>query len=77
VLLAKSIMVDDKPEDTSQSVTVQEHETVDTVLHTLLSEDGSCVVVENDKGRKVGYIDKETLADTLFQIEEGEKKNAA
>jgi len=73
VLLAKSIMVDDKPEDTSQSVTVQEHETVDTVLHTLLSEDGSYVVVENDKGRKVGYIDKDTLADTLFQIEQQEE----
>jgi len=70
VLLARSIMVDEKPADLSDSVTVHESETVDTVLHTLLSEDGSYVIVENDRGRKVGYIDKETLADTLFQIEQ-------
>ncbi len=70
VLLAKSIMVDDKPDDIAQSVTVLESETVDTVLHTLLSEDGSYVIVEDNKGRKVGYIDKETLAQTVFQIEQ-------
>ena len=70
VLLAKSIMVDDRPEDRSQSVTVLESETVDTVLHTLLSEDGSYVIVEDSKGRKVGYIDKEILAQTVFQIEQ-------
>ena len=70
VLLAKSIMVDDKPEDQAQSVTVNEDETVDNVLHALLSEDGSYVIVEDDKGRKVGYIDKETLAETVFQAEQ-------
>lgn len=70
VLLAKSIMVDEKPEDRTQSVTVLESETVDTVLHALLSEDGSYVIVEDNKGKKVGYIDKETLAQTVFQIEE-------
>jgi glycine betaine/proline transport system ATP-binding protein len=70
VLLAKSIMVDDKPQDQTQSVTVQENETVDTVLHALLSEDGSYVIVEDDKGKKVGYIDKEILAETVFQSEQ-------
>ncbi len=74
VLLAKSIMVDEKPQDQTQSVTCQEDETVHTVLHTLLSEDGSYVVVEDSEGRKVGYIDKETLADTVFQ---SEQKSAA
>lgn len=69
VLLAKSIMVDEKPDNPSPFVTVMEDETVDTVLHTLLSEDGSYVIVENAKGRKVGYIDKETLAQTVFQLE--------
>ena len=70
VLLAKSIMVDEKPQDRSQSVTVLESETVDTVLHALLSEDGTYVIVEDDKGKKVGYIDKETLAQTVFQKEQ-------
>lgn len=70
VLLAKSIMVDEKPEDQTQSVTVKENETVDTVLYALLSEDGSYVIVEDTKGRKVGYIDKETLAQTVFQVDE-------
>ncbi|MES9935543.1 MAG: hypothetical protein ABW153_03830, partial [Sedimenticola sp.] len=68
VLLAKSIMVDDKPDDLSQSVTCKEDETVDTVLHALLSEDGSYVIVEDERGKKVGYIDKETLA-MVFQAE--------
>jgi glycine betaine/proline transport system ATP-binding protein len=73
VLLAKSIMVDEKPDhDHSQSVTVRETETVDTVLHALLSEDGTYVVVEDRKGQKVGYIDKETLAETLKQNEKDE-----
>jgi len=70
VLLAKSIMIDEKPEDQTQSVTVQEDETVDNVLHALLSEDGSYVIVEDSKGIKVGYIDKETLAETVFQTEQ-------
>lgn len=70
VLLAKSIMVDEKPQDQAQSVTVMEDETVNTVLHALLSEDGSYVIVEDSKGRKVGYIDKETLAETVFQSEQ-------
>ncbi len=70
VLLAKSIMVDQRPEDQTQSVTCKEDETIDTVLHTLLSEDGSYVIVEDDKGKKVGYIDKETLAETVFQLEQ-------
>ncbi len=74
VLLAKSIMVDEKPEQNADSVTCRDDETVDTVLHTLLSEDGSYVIVENSKGKRVGYIDKETLADSVFQIE---KKSAA
>ena len=74
VLLAKSIMVDEKPENLTQSVTCLEDETVDTVLHTLLSEDGAYVIVEDNKGRKVGYIDKEILAETVFQIE---KRSAA
>lgn len=74
VLLAKSIMVDEKPEHKAQSVTCFENETVDTVLHTLLSEDGAYVIVEDNKGRKVGYIDKDILAETVFQIE---KKSAA
>lgn len=69
VLLAKSIMIDKKPVDQTQSVTVLEDETVDNVLHTLLSEDGSYVIVEDNKGKKVGYIDKETLAETVFQVE--------
>ncbi len=77
VLLAKSIMNDEKPEDTTQSVTVLETETVDTVLHTLLSEDGSYVIVEDDKGKKVGYIDKETLAETVYQMESQDKPDAA
>lgn len=69
VLLAKSIMVDEKPhEDPEQCITVNQDETVDTVLHTLLSEDGTYVIVEDDKGHKVGYIDKETLAETVFQV---------
>jgi len=74
VLLAKSIMVDEKPQNLTQSVTCLENETVDTVLHTLLSEDGAYVIVEDNKGHKVGYIDKEILAETVFQIE---KKSAA
>jgi len=32
------------------------------------------VIVQDKKGRKVGYIDKETLADTVFQ---NERKSAA
>lgn len=76
VLLAKSIMVDEKPQDLAQSVTVQENETVDTVLHTLLSEDGSYVIVEDDKGKKVGYIDKEILAQTVFQVEQNDSAAA-
>jgi len=75
VLLAKSIMVDEKPVDQTQSVTCLQDETVHTVLHTLLSEDGSYVVVEDERGHKVGYIDKEILAETVFQIEQ--KKSAA
>jgi glycine betaine/proline transport system ATP-binding protein len=74
VLLAKSIMVDEKPAQEALSVTCRENETVDTVLHTLLSEDGAYVIVEDSKGQRVGYIDKETLAETVFQIE---KKSAA
>ncbi len=67
VLLAKSIMVDEKPAEESPFITVQEDETIDHVLHALLSEDGSFVIVEDSQGRKVGYIDKETLAETVFQ----------
>lgn len=74
VLLAKSIMVDVKPNNQTQSVTVLESETVHTVLHTLLSEDGSYVIVKDDNGNKVGYIDKETLAETVFQ---SDQKSAA
>ena len=74
VLLAKSIMVDKKPAQEAVSVTCLENETVDTVLHTLLSEDGAYVIVQNSRGKQVGYIDKETLAETVFQIE---KKTAA
>lgn len=76
VLLAKSIMVAEKPQDLDQSVTVQEDETVDTVLHTLLSEDGSYVIVEDNKGKKVGYIDKDTLAQTVFQVEQSDSAAA-
>jgi len=74
VLLAKSIMVTEKPSQQAASVTCLETETVDTVLHTLLSEDGAYVIVQDKKGRQVGYIDKETLADTVFQ---NERKSAA
>lgn len=70
VLLARSIMVDERPDEPHSTVTVNQDETVDTVLHTLLSEDGSYVIVEDDKNKKVGYIDKETLAQTVFQSEE-------
>jgi glycine betaine/proline transport system ATP-binding protein len=78
VLLARSIMVDKRPLEDESSVTVNQDETVDTVLHTLLSEDGSYVIVEDDNGRKVGYIDKETLAQTVFQTDEEnpQQKNA-
>lgn len=69
VLLAKSIMVDEKPDDLAESVTCHENETIDNVLHTLLSEDGSYVIVEDNAGKKVGYIDKDILAETVFQIE--------
>ncbi len=69
VLLAKSIMVDEKPDHHAESVTCHENETIDNVLHTLLSEDGSYVIVEDNKGHKVGYIDKDILAETVFQIE--------
>ncbi len=74
VLLAKSIMVEDKPAEEPPFITVQEDETIDHVLHALLSEDGSFVIVEDSQGRKVGYIDKETLAATLFQES---RRNAA
>lgn len=69
VLLAKSIMVDEKPEILSESVTCHENESIDNVLHTLLSEDGAYVIVEDIKGKNVGYIDKDILAETVLQIE--------
>lgn len=67
-LLAKSIMGDKKPGDSTGSVTVRETESIDAVLHALLSGDGSCVIVENSQGHRVGYIDKETLARTVFPL---------
>jgi len=73
VLLAKSIMVDEKPENHSNSVTCHEDQTVHGVLHTLLSEDGSCVRVVDDNDEKVGYINKELLAETAFQVIEAPK----
>lgn len=67
VLLARSIMIDEKPARQEPFITVKQDETIDRVLHALLSEDGSFVIVEDEQGRRVGYIDKETLAETLFQ----------
>ena len=49
MLLAKSIMVDEKPAEESPFITVQEDETIDHVLHALLSEDGSFVNVEQTR----------------------------
>ena len=66
VLLAKSIMVDEKPDDQSQAITVQADETVNIILHRLLSENGNYAVVENAGGHPVGYINKATLAQTIF-----------
>lgn len=66
VLLAKSIMVTEEPSDLKQAISINQNETVDAVLHALLSEDGNSVIVENNKGVKVGYIDKETLAEAVF-----------
>ncbi len=70
VLLAKSIMVDEKPTDHKNSVTCHENQTVHGVLHTLLSKDGSCVEVVDDSNEKVGYINKALLAKTAFQLKE-------
>ena len=66
VLLAKSIMVDEKPKGEMENATVQEDETVDNVLQVMLTEDCDYLVVLDSKGKKVGYIDKETVVEAAF-----------
>lgn len=66
VLLAKSIMIDESLEDDVSNLTVLEDETVDNVLHLMLEGNCRCLVVVDSKGKRVGYIDKDTVVETLF-----------
>lgn len=65
-LRAKSIMQDGKPENQVQVLKVKENESIDKVINSLLCKNSSSIVVEDENGGVVGYIDTKVLAQTLF-----------
>ena len=69
VLRAGSIMQDEKPEFRMQPVTVNFKESINRVLYSLLSENASLAIVEDENGHVVGYIDSNRLAQTVFSAE--------
>lgn len=75
VLLAKSIMSAQIPNNLNddQTVVVKEEDTVQEVLHQMLTEDALQVVVADESGKPVGHIDTDTLAEAVSHQAEEEK----
>jgi len=77
VLTANSIMRTEKPTNRTKSCICHEEENVHNVLHTLLSNDATYVKVEDDENQTIGYIDKLTLAETVFKVKKQEQEQDA
>ncbi|WP_261843800.1 quaternary amine ABC transporter ATP-binding protein [Aliamphritea ceti] len=75
VLLAKSIMSAQVPSDINHSdtVVVGQDDTVQEVLHQMLTEDALQVVVADEDGQHVGSIDTDTLAEAVSHQADEEK----
>ena len=68
VLHAESVMISDKPSESSTSVIVKESDTIDNVLCELLRSNAEYAVVRNESGSDTGYLTKHCIAQVVRPV---------
>ena len=68
VLHAESVMISDKPSESSTSVIVKESDTIDNVLCELLRSNAEYAVVRNESGSDTGYLTKHCIAQVVKPV---------
>jgi glycine betaine/proline transport system ATP-binding protein len=69
VLHAKSVMTDEKPAKGSSRITVNDMDSVDSVLCEMLRENADCCIVQDSSGTDVGYLNKKDIAEVVQPLE--------
>jgi len=69
VLQAKSVMTLEKPSKDSKNISVNELESIDSVLCEMLRQNADSCVVKNANGDDVGYLNKKDIAEVVQPIE--------
>lgn len=68
VLHAESVMISDKPSESSTNVIVKESDTIDNVLCELLRSNAEYAVVRNESGSDTGYLTKHCIAQVVRPV---------
>jgi glycine betaine/proline transport system ATP-binding protein len=69
VLQAKSVMTLDKPSKDSKNISVNELESIDSVLCEMLRQNADSCIVKNANGDDVGYLNKKDIAEVVQPLE--------
>jgi glycine betaine/proline transport system ATP-binding protein len=73
VLHAESVMISDKPSESSTNVIVKESDTIDNVLCELLRSNAEYAVVRNESGSDTGYLTKHCIAQVVKPVVSNKK----
>ena len=69
VLQAKSVMTLDKPSKGSKNISVNEIDSIDSVLCEMLRQNADSCIVKNASGDEVGYLNKKDIAEVVQPLE--------
>ena len=69
VLHAKSVMTEEKPIKGTTNISVNEMDSVDSVLCEMLRENADGCIVEDSSGSVVGYLNKKDIAEVVQPLE--------
>jgi glycine betaine/proline transport system ATP-binding protein len=62
-------MTDEKPAKGSSRITVNDMDSVDSVLCEMLRENADCCIVQDSSGTDVGYLNKKDIAEVVQPLE--------
>ena len=62
-------MTDEKPAKCSSRITVNDMDSVDSVLCEMLRENADCCIVQDSSGTDVGYLNKKDIAEVVQPLE--------
>ena len=69
VLQAKSVMTVEKPIKSSNNISVNETDSIDSVLCEMLRQNADSCIVKNENGEEVGYLNKKDIAEVVQPLE--------